>query len=67
MTEKKSQIYGNIQSVEFGHNVIIFKKARKDQEYLLSRKPRKGYRYKAKQRPRIQLKDKPINGIVDLN
>ena len=41
LTDEKPDIYGNVVSVEFGQNIIIFHKALKGEETMLSKK----YRY----------------------
>ena len=38
LTDAKPHVYGDVASIEFGHNVIIFKKARKQDVDLLSRR-----------------------------
>jgi len=43
LTDEKPDIYGNIVSVEFGQNIIIFNKALQGEEHLLS----KPYRFQS--------------------
>lgn len=44
LTDKKPEVYGSVVSVEFGQNIIIFHKALKNEEFMLSKK----YRYQHK-------------------
>ena len=44
LTDAKPGIYDDVQSVEFGQNVIIFKKAKQEEMSLLSRIYRYPYR-----------------------